>query len=218
MRRLGLVVLSIVAIGLLTACDDDGSGSSITSPGEETAAAQTATAGSFDPSVLTGVALQPDDVPAGLAFHGNYTAGPLRTGVLYTAEYSGDGISVSSSIGHHTEPGDRRDTIRRMRAIVTGLIRNETNLTLPGADQAFSYSNPQSLSVATVATVGDFYVNIVVTTTDSARIAEIRDQEKLERYTRLVFDRLVRYLKDPASVTPVPSAPQFSPESGLATG
>ncbi len=217
--RVAVTSVALVAMLSAFACSggSDGTKSTAVVDGSDaTVAAATAEAnGAFDPNVLTAIALQPGDVPAGMAQSSASFSNEYNGSVIsYSTTYGGDGLSISSSIGHAAPGGSIDQAVLRLRQAQTGLMRLERNYTIDGADQAFAYGHPQALAVATLVLKDGYYVNVVVQTRDNARTAEAQDQANLDRYTKIVFDRLKAYLADPSSVTPVAGIPRYQPATG----
>ena len=98
-----------------------------------------------------------------------------------------------------------------LRTLLVGFFKTERNNDITGADQAFMYGNVQSPGAATMTIVGDYYISMMVQSTDGARLAEAQDQDTLQKYTKLVFDRLTKYIADPSSVTPIAGGPRYDP-------
>jgi hypothetical protein len=212
--RVGLILIVVVTMLGAVACSSGGGSKStaVVDDSEATASAATAAAATTpsDPNVLTAIVLQPGDVPDGLAQTSASFGNEYGEIISYSTRYGSDEFSISSSVGYAMAGATISDAVLRLRQAQSGLFRLEHNYTIDGADQAFSYGQPQIPAAATLVIKDGFYVSIVVQTKDKARAAEAQDPATLDRYTQVVFDRLKAYLADPSSVTPVPGTPRYS--------
>lgn len=218
MRVAVLVVPAALVMTLAAAFASACGGSSGPSSGEKTASAEstaTVVAVTTQAEALTALVLQPSDVPAGMP-HTEGFGNEYGEVVSYSVRYGDDGFSIASSVGR-AAPGKTIDQfILRTRQLQSSLYKPENNYTLDGADQGFVYGNPRSNAIATLILKDGYYVNVVISTTDKARIPEVQDTAALDRYTKIVFDRLKAYLADPSSVTPAAGAPPYAAPTATA--
>jgi hypothetical protein len=203
------VWMMVASAALLAAACGGSSGPSASERTQSAGATVTAEAGIARADALTAIAIQPSDLPGWTRGDDSYSAfGGI---VTYTSAFSADGIQVSSTVAF-AEPGATLDDdILRLREVQGRLMKSEQNYALDGADQAFVYDHPQAQASATLIRKEDYYVDVVVQSQDRARLDEVHDQQKLDGYTKIVFDRLQRYLADPSSVTPVPDTARYRP-------
>lgn len=204
-------VWAIYAVLILAcaACDGSNDGDNGNENGVDPAEPTSVTA-EFDPNILTALVLGPQDVPPLPQATGNFN--PQRdAGISFATVYEGAGIYIQSQVGYIDDPVDRADGFKRIREGIAAIVKGERNYDrLTGADLAFAYKSADPPTISTLAFKGEYFINVAILSSDGSR-PDLVDEATLDRYTDIVWGRLMQYLQDPTSVTPIPNAPKFTP-------
>lgn len=202
------IVLMVIASAAFAACgggDSTTSGNGSSVAGHATAATD---ATPFDPNILSAIVLGPQDVPLP-GVSGTFNPGADPQSYSFNTVYGGGSLQVQSSVGRISDPATRTSNFDRLRRSIAAIVKSENSYAIAGADRAFVYENTSPPISTGLAFKGEFYVLVEMLSQDKTRVAEATDRATLDKYMNLVFSRLVRYLDDPASLTPVVEAEKF---------
>lgn len=168
------------------------------------------TSAPFDPNVLSGMVLDPQDVPELAPRVGVFAPGADNV-VSFTSSY-GDDVSfyLQSTVGHYGDISKREQSIEQVRRGLVFAMRNERNLNLAAADRAYVYRYLEGTPAAAVLAIrGDFWVLVQMISRDGSREADVFDDARLQSYVALSLERVQRYIDDPSAVQPAPWAVHF---------
>jgi hypothetical protein len=193
----------IALLALMVACSDD-SNTPAAAPTSPEDAVQ------IDPSQLSAVVLQPSDLPPGYSSVGSFNPGG-QVATSYLSKFTRPGDTVASTVAQYPSVGARNDGVPHLRDGFSHLLGAESDYDLPGSDAAFSYIGSTPPSQGVLVLRGRYLVNIVLQTSDDSEPGRLATRAALDRYTSIVFDRLLKLLADPTSVTPIAGAPTFDP-------
>jgi hypothetical protein len=163
----------------------------------------------FDPNKFSAVVLRPEDVPPGLPGTASFNPDP-SVGIGFASIYGDNSLLIESSVVLITDKANRDALFTRTRKSVAVLVGGETNYPLPGADLGFAYLKSDAPAASsTVIFKDDYLIIISLLSRDNTQAAVATSKAELDRYTKLVFDRLQQLITDPESVKPIEGAPQY---------
>jgi hypothetical protein len=196
--RLAVLAWCCMAVaGLVSAC---GGGSTEVVP--------SATPDSFESSVLSALTLQPFDVPDVQQSAAFFAGG--GTNVSFNTRYGDPSYAIQSSVTRIPDPIDREQHFFDLRRSLTALIGGERNFALEGSELAFAYKaldSDQTPHVGVIALTDSFIVQLTIDSNDRGQQDRVLNDAMIAHLMTTMFSRVLAAVDDPASVTPVASAP-----------
>jgi hypothetical protein len=201
LMRKGLIAVTMLGAVLAlaaAACGGGGDGGSSTPTAEPT---PVPTRARLDAKLLTGVVLQPSDVPGSL-FSGTWAP----QGSSFTSLFNGDGLRIQCTLAYFESAPLAEAAFTSNRPIIPALSRGarEENYGIPGVDSAFLYRVETPPGLAAWILQDEFMIFFQFAPTDYANpSARALDEAEFARLSGLVVSRLNTLIESPDLVTPV---------------
>lgn len=197
MRTGTLIIAAMLSVLAVTAAACGGGGDDA-----DSTATPVATVASFDRQLLTGVVLNPSDVPEGFTGTGYFAP----EGVSFTSVFSGEGLRYQSTVVHFDSEAEAQVEFQRNRKVFPAFGANEANYEIPGTDLAFIYSIHSPPGLAAWAVRGNQMILLQIAPEDARDPNPAAlDQAEFARIARIVGERVDTLQRTPELITPIPT-------------
>ena len=193
--KLGVFLMAGLLL-LSTGCRGDGGGKTVLSP----------TPDNFDRNLLTGIVLQPSDVPPNFEARGTFNPADAPA-VAYNSVFQANGLRITSSAARYADQVALTTNLNTIGRELVALVGAEVPYSIAGSDAAHLYRGESPAAMAAII-VRDRYVLTIILQAigPGADAATALDQDSLTRFAETMLPRLQKLIDDPSSITPAPIA------------